>query len=72
MQIVIKKDFKETTFNRIASGTVFRTPNDSETFYLKTKCSGHDEAINLYDGSYNKFCGENKVIPYEDAELVIK
>ena len=81
MNIVVKKDLKETKFNQLTRGTVFRIPDDSETFYVKIRFEyNHSNnkyetiwgAINLYDGSFHSFCSEDKVISYEDAELVIK
>ena len=37
MNIVVKKDLKETKFNQLTRGTVFRIPDDSETFYVKIR-----------------------------------
>ena len=81
MKIVVEKDLEETKFNRLAKGTVFRIPDDSETFYIKVgfeyyRSNDKNEiicgAINLYDGNFHNIYSEDKVIPYYDAELVIK
>ena len=87
MKIVIEKDVEEIEFNRLARGTVFRIPDDSETFYIKISFvynhsnrsnDNNDKyemiygAINLDDGSFHSFYPEGKVFPYYDAELVIK
>jgi len=84
MQITIKEDFKQEPFSKVPSGTVFRFPQDKETFYIKTryKCKssgiyaeiyqGMGGGINLYDGGILPIKDEEEVIPYDDAELIIQ
>lgn len=84
MQISIKKDLELKPFSKIPSGTVFRFPQNEETFYIKTryKCKssgiyaeiyqGMGGGINLYDGGILPIKDEEEVIPYYDAELIIQ
>lgn len=73
MQISIKKDLSMKLFKDIDTGTVFRYPDDCETFYMKVKKRADDyEAIELTSGTCYKVYSDSDVIPYYDAELIIQ
>ena len=74
MKINIGKIEKEISFCNVMVGDVFKTENKNAKFYYM-KCldlEGKPVAIDLCTGKSFNIDKDVKVIPYSDAEVIIK
>lgn len=67
MEIIVKREQKKTTFEKLSSGEVFRDSRGG--FYIKTDCIDYN-AVYLRSGSTVSF-GDGDLVIKEKATLII-